>query len=212
MKIDLNKYAAAKGSSDLSIGLGLRTRSYNAFVDEHLSDLPDGVTLRSITSKYGWRTYIWRGIQITGGGYKDPLRRKVMIKDGTIDLAKLKAKIAECAEHAAKVAEAEAIATAKMNQKKQARKTVEAWIKSQTDRVRIHRFEDAEHMSVIVDIESASELNAVIEAINRLLTDPHPGLISWGLLLGAEMNALCEMWQQDKDAAPINTESVNEDD
>mgnify|MGYP001579035394 CR=1 FL=1 len=55
-----------------------------------------GITLKALSSNYGYHENPLQGIQMTVGDYGSKTMRRVMIKrDGTIDLDDIKAKFAE---------------------------------------------------------------------------------------------------------------------
>jgi len=162
--IDLKQYEVRDRHSRVT----LDCRSFKHFVDGNLGSLPDGVSATCIKS--GGSAWIrdpdWLGVQITGGTWKQTqLRRKVMIKDGKIDLSIIKAKIKECAEHAAKEYEQEARANERQAAKDAAQADVQAKINAVTDRVSISSFSAPDHMSIRVDIKSPDELEAVLDAL-----------------------------------------------
>lgn len=146
----------------------LNHESFGRFKSEQVGSLPDGIRITSITkSTAAWSSASdWIGVQITGGTWRqEQLRRKVMIKDGKLDLDKIKAKIKECAEHAAKEDERETKARERQAAKDAAQSAVQAKIAAVTDRVIISGFSAPDHMSIRVDIESPDELEAVLEAL-----------------------------------------------
>lgn len=162
--IDLKQYEVRNRYGNMVINRG----SFDCFKIEQFGSLPDGVRIDSITRNIAaWSSdNEWIGIQITGGTWRqEQLRRKVMIKDGKLDLDKIKAKIKECAEHAAKEDEREARSKERQAAKDAAQSNVQAKIDAVTDRVSISSFSAPDHMSIRVDIESPDELEAVLEAL-----------------------------------------------
>jgi hypothetical protein len=81
----------------------LRQQSFDRFKEEIASELPDSVRINSIDSRHGstWDGYReWIGVQVESEGWEYKLIRKVMIRDGKLDMAKFWQKVAEVAEHA----------------------------------------------------------------------------------------------------------------
>lgn len=147
-------------------GLSARTldqSSYSRFVEDHLSELPDGVRLKDLdTGGYNSR---WTGVQVAGGPWGNTIHRRVNIKNGKLDLDKIKAKIKECAEHDVLARDVQRERQARKEAKDAAQSEVQAKIDAVTDRVSISSFSAPDHMNIRVDIESPDELEAVLEAL-----------------------------------------------
>jgi hypothetical protein len=53
--------------------------------------------------------------------------------------------------------------------------------------------------------EYIAALKKHVDALSKLLADPHPGISSWVALFGSEMDTVCDMWKQDREAPSTDT-------